>query len=175
MNIPRTRAHSHGSKNLPCSAAWVVHRPSPLLAVHHPTQPEPQHRSRSASRPRCLCGQPQHGEQLAGRRGRRLQRSCQPPPGYSSTATAHHRHQNPTGFPGLSRMSSSRSWLSLLFLPPARANVKRNLCQGSLLWTVPCKIEDSRRTSWPQTGTWWWDAEGICNCPLMHPDWGAWK
>lgn len=51
----------------------------------------------------------QHGEQLAGRQGRRLQRSCQPLPRYSSTATAHHKCQKTMGFPGLVSTSSSRS------------------------------------------------------------------
>lgn len=54
---PRTTAHSHSSRNLPSNAAWVARRPSPLQATSHPTKPEPQHRSHSTSRPRCLRGQ----------------------------------------------------------------------------------------------------------------------
>lgn len=53
---------------------------------------------------------------------------------------------------------------SLLFLLPTRANGKRS--QGSFLWAVSCKIEANRRRIWPQTGTWWWDAEGILLCAI---------
>lgn len=84
--------------------------------------------------------------------------------------SAQHRCQTLMGFPGLTGVSSSRSWLSHLFLPLTRANGKRSPHQPSLLWAVSCKIQDSRRTSWPQAGTWWWDAEGMCNCHLRHTD-----
>lgn len=93
-----------------------------------------------ASHPRRLCGQPQHGEQLAGRQGRRLQRSCQPLPRHSSTATAHCKHQKTMGFPGLISMSSSRS----TSLPAPH--------QHSFLWAVSGKIQDRRRTSCPRLG-----------------------
>lgn len=173
---PRTIAHSHGSKNLPSNTAWVAHRPSPLQAAPHPTKPEPQHRSHSTSHPQCLCGQhSMESSWQADRAG-----------GFKGAAS----HFPSTAAQPQPTTSVKKQWAflassarpppgPLLFLPPTRANGKRSPHQGSFLWAGSCKIQDSRRTSWPQTGTWWWDAEGrhhpICNCSLMHRDWGAWK
>lgn len=170
-----TTAHSHSSKNLPSKAAWVAHHPFLLQAAHHPTKPEPQHRSGSASHQRCPCGQLQQGEQLAGRWGRRLQRSCQPLPGCSSTTTAQHKPQKPMGFPGLISVSSSRSWLTSLPAPhQGKWEEKPGLIPlGSVMQNRGQQKEDPAPD---------WDMvvgcrrhPPMCNCSLMHTDWGAQK
>lgn len=160
----RTRDDSHGSKNLPSSAAWVALHPSLLWAAHHPSKPEPQQCPHS----------PAHGASV-GRHSMESSWQADGAGGCRGAAreqqhSAQHRCQTLMGFPGLTGVSSSRSWLSRLFLPLTRANGKRSPHQPSLLWAVSCKIQDSRRTSWPQAGTWWWDAEGMCNCHLRHTD-----
>lgn len=131
---PRTIAHSHGSKNLPSDAACVAHH---LGAAHHPTKPEPQHRLPPMVPLRAAPAWRAAGRETGQEASEELPATSQ----VQQHSPAHHRHQKTTGFLGFISTSSSRSTS-----PPAPH-------QGSFLWAVSCKIQDRRRTSWPQTRT----------------------
>lgn len=128
---------------------------------------EPQHRSRSASRPQRLCGQPQRGGQVAGRWGASgFKGAASHFPGTASAPQPATGVEN--GWVSQAPLSCRPSGLSCRFSSCLLLGPMGRWAPAGADSSGQChaKYKTAGGPAGPQDGAWWWDANRHVQLPF---------